>query len=231
MQSLVDDEFGEITIRSIGSAKHIKARVATDGRLSVTTPSFVPKFVVKRFIASSRKDLRQLLQTSTPETVYEHGQQIGKSHSLIVRQTDAKKSTITTDKQQIILNLATNSIIESAETQRLVRDTVIKILRIEAKRYLPRRLKFIAEKHEFSYEKVRFSHAGSRWGSCSSNGTISLNIALMKLPFELIDYVLIHELAHTRQMNHSQNFWAEVAAIDPQYKLHRRILKKQTPSI
>jgi hypothetical protein len=165
------------------------------------------------------------------ETVYEHGMTIGKSHSLIVRPTKVKAVTATRHGQQIIVSLPDGKLMNDPSASRIIRDTVIEALRIEAKSYLPKRLAFLAEKYGFSYEKVRFSHASGRWGSCSSNGTISLNIALMKLPFELIDYVIIHELSHTVQLNHSDQFWELVQKGDPQYIIHRRTLKNENPSI
>ena len=107
----------------------------------------------------------------------------------------------------------------------------VKKLRERAKRYLPKRLFVLAKEFGFSYDRVRLSHASTRWGSCSSSGTISLNIGLMKLPEVLIDYVLIHELAHTREMNHSVKFWEIVEGCDRDYKRHRKALKMFNPSV
>ena len=138
---------------------------------------------------------------------------------------------VTRHGQQIIVQLPANRTLDEPEIVRAIRDATISALRLEAKSYLPKRLAFLSNKLNLSYEKVRFSHASGRWGSCSSEGTISLNIALMKLPFELIDYVIIHELSHTKHMNHSQEFWELVGSANPEYRAHRRALKLEKPSI
>ncbi len=116
------------------------------------------------------------------------------------------------------------------KTQR-ARDAKKKILTKKAKEYLPYRLEYYAKLYGYHYERCRLSHAATRWGSCSSTGTISLNIGLMQVPEILRDYVILHELAHLNHMDHSAAFWAEVALHDPRYKEHRRKLKSFSPSI
>jgi len=120
--------------------------------------------------------------------------------------------------------------VKDPNTQR-ARDTQKKILMKKAKDYLPYRLDFWAQKYGYQYEKLRFSHANTRWGSRSSSGTISLNIGLMKVPEVLRDYVILHELAHINHMDHSEAFWAEVASHDPNYKQHRAALKAYSPGV
>ena len=73
--------------------------------------------------------------------------------------------------------------------------------------------------------KVRFSRAKTKWGSCSSQGVIALNSALLKAPLRVIDYIVIHELAHLKHMNHSKSFWELVAQYDPDHKASRKWLK------
>lgn len=155
---------------------------------------------------------------------------IGKSHHLAVLSTRGAL-TVVRHGQAILVHLPEDEHLNSPKVITEVREHIQAALRLEAKNYLPRRLKYLAAELGCTYTKVRFSHASGRWGSCSSNGTISLNIALMKLPHELIDYVLVHELSHTKQMNHSQEFWKLVAAGDPNYKHHRRELKQHSPTI
>lgn len=120
--------------------------------------------------------------------------------------------------------------IKSPETQR-ARDAKKKILMKKAREYLPYRLEYYAKLYNYDYDRCRLSHAATRWGSCSSNRTISLNIGLMNVPEPLRDYVILHELAHLNHMDHSEAFWAEVGSHDPRYKEHRKKLKAFSPSV
>lgn len=85
-----------------------------------------------------------------------------------------------------------------------------KIDRDKAKKILTKKLKFLAKKSGFSYNKVFIRNQKTRWGSCSSKNNISLNMKLVMLPDELVDYVILHELVHTRKKDHSKAFWAEM---------------------
>ena len=228
MTVIHDDEFGDITVRRTAARASMKVSVAPNGQLRVAAPRLVPLFSIKRMIASSRRDLRRLLK-GRPQLQLEDGMQIGKSHRL--RVLSGKSLKVSRSGQDIWLTIPESVPLSNSEVVDMVRHESILALRKEAKHYLPKRVAYLASEHGFEYEKLRFSHASTRWGSCSSNGTLSLNIALMKLPFELIDYVVIHELAHTKQMNHSQDFWDLVAVAYPDYKAARSELKKCTPAV
>lgn len=231
MPIIQDKEFGKITVRHSQMATQVKIRVAPDGSLHASLPMYAPVFLVKGLLNNSRDRIRTMLSQAKPEYSYENGMQIGKSHTLIIHASDNNNFTVAKHGQQIIVKLPANSSLDDPIIARKIRDATISALKLEAKSHLPRRLDFLADKYGFQYNTVKFSHASSRWGSCSSRGTISLNIALMKLPFELIDYIIIHELSHTRQMNHGSEFWKLVESADPYYKLHRKRLKLLTPSI
>ena len=229
MPTIQDEEFGTITIRRSARATQVRLRVAPDGTLRASLPLYAPTFLVKRLLKSSRQQIRQLLEQAQPTVEYHDGMQVGKSHTLIIR--EGPRLEATRKGLTIFVSIPEGYTPNDTKVVREVREALVAALRIEAKSYLPKRLKYLAEQQGLSYERVRFSHASGRWGSCSSTGTISLNIALMKLPFELIDYVLVHELSHTVHMNHSESFWALVAKGDPLYKRHRRALKAEAPSV
>lgn len=221
--SLFDAEFGEIRLRQARSLTRLSIRLRPDGKLQLSAPFLVSRRELSRFIDNNRLPIRQILDDHRRRKAYLDGQPIGKNHLLKVE--PAKQLEVIARSNFLVVKLPTDRTIEDAVVQDLIRAQVVKILRLQARHYLPDRLAFFAKKYGFYYKQVRLSHAVTRWGSWTGRQTISLNIALMQLPHELIDYVLVHELCHSRQANHSKAFWAEVEQILPNYKLLDKRLK------
>lgn len=112
-----------------------------------------------------------------------------------------------------------------------IKDRVQGWLQNEAKRIFGERLVVYAEKLGVSYRAYGLSSAATRWGSCSSDGKIRLNWRLIHFPLSVIDYVVAHELAHLREMNHSPKFWQTVESIFPEFREARQTLKHHPPEL
>jgi hypothetical protein len=113
------------------------------------------------------------------------------------------------------------SCLEEDQLKELYEDWLFK----RAKKYLLKRLEEIACANGFTFNRSSVRRQKSRWGSCSSRKTISLNFRLMMFEKQVIDYVIIHELCHLKEMNHSSRFWKHVEQIMPEYRNYKRILK------
>jgi predicted metal-dependent hydrolase len=109
-----------------------------------------------------------------------------------------------------------------------LRPAIQKHLRWLAGRELPARVMEFAALHGMTVNRVTVRNQKSRWGSCSRSGTISLNWRLIQAPPSVRDYIILHELAHRRQMNHSEKFWAEVARLCPDYSQAEHWLKRHS---
>ena len=96
---------------------------------------------------------------------------------------------------------------------------------------LPERVRFFAERMGVSYGRITIRSQRTRWGSCSPKGNLNFNCLLMLAPAEVRDYVVIHELCHRKEMNHSAAFWTEVEAVCPDYRVHRKWLKDNGASL
>lgn len=96
----------------------------------------------------------------------------------------------------------------------------------EAMRIIPPKVAVYAKKIGVTYGRVTIRNQKTRWGSCSSKGNLNFNCYLMRAPEEILDYVIVHELCHRLEMNHSPAFWAHVEAALPDYKERRAWLRK-----
>ncbi len=107
----------------------------------------------------------------------------------------------------------------------------VKLLVTRAKRIIPQRVCHYADIMGVTYGRITIRMQKSRWGSCSAKGNLNFNCLLMRTPETIIDYVVVHELCHLKEMNHSERFWAEVEKVLPDYKERRKWLKDHESEI
>ena len=101
----------------------------------------------------------------------------------------------------------------------------INSLKVTAKPIIEKKVRFFADKIGVEYGKITIRNQKTRYGSCTAKGNLNFNCLIMLMPEEIIDYVIVHELCHIKQMNHSRRFWNEVESILPDYKERRKWLK------
>lgn len=129
------------------------------------------------------------------------------AHELKFEKIVTGNSFIKVDRTNIIVYYTDVEVLNSPDVQQHIQKAVEKVLKNEAVKYLPARVDFFAERYNLKYKHISVKKMKTRWGSCSSSGNLNFNIHLMRLPPHLIDYVILHELAHTKHHNHGPFFW------------------------
>lgn len=206
--------------------------MSENGTLSVTLPPRVNIKHAEDLVETSREQIRTWQSRVVKAApAFKDGDHIGQSHTIKFTQTTATTVHVATHGLTIEVQHPQAMFPADSKIQKALKPHLDKALQKEARAYLPRRLKYLADEHGFHYERIRYGTQKGRWGSCSTRGTISLNVGLMLLDPELIDYVLIHELCHTKQMNHSTKFWSLVETCLPDYKARRKLVKLAKPSL
>ena len=201
-----DADFGQIIIRTRTNARNISMRTKADG-LHVIAPPYCPTSKVASVVEEYRPRLLEKWEKIVPRPL-DLGFRIdtpcfhlcleqGKLSHFLVRTTDAG----------ITIFCPHDVDFSQKSVQELLRNAIIRALKKSAQAYLPPLLDELAEHYGFKYKKVKITGSKSRWGSCSTTGSINLSCYLMLLPPHLMDYVILHELTHTREMNHGPKFW------------------------
>ena len=146
-----------------------------------------------------------------------------------LRLSEAKIQKFVEEKQEWILKN-----LEKIQKRDAQKENVQKLSALERQHLqnkacvvIPRRVAYYAEKLGVSYGKITLRQQKTRWGSCSSEKNLNFNWKLILAPPEVLDYVVVHELCHRKYMNHSKQFWAEVAKVMPDYKKCERWLKEE----
>lgn len=201
---------GTVTFSRNKRSKNIKISVKPDKTVLVSFPFYVSGKEVAAFVQKNEAwIMRQQQKFDVRKKRIEPGTEIQtKLHTIVFLQ--GEKNNVVTENTQINVFLTE---FQSENAQAYLENVITEIYRFEARKLLPPRLKQLAMKHGFTYSKVTIRNNKRNWGSCSGKNNISLNLQMMKLPNELIDYILLHELVHTEIKNHGADFWKQLDAI------------------
>ena len=147
----------------------------------------------------------------------------GVSEKDIYRILEEKKAWICTHLEQVKRDKARY---ESSGAKKLTYED-INMLADKAIEVIPKRVKYFAPIVGVTYGRITIRNQKTRWGSCSAKGNLNFNCLLMLTPPKVLDYVVVHELCHRKEMNHSKSFWTEVEKVMPDYKEAVRWLKEE----
>ncbi len=208
--------------------RSIRLSMKGDGTLRVSVPYGIPEMLAKRFVLQKRD---WILEHIKPVNILTSGQHIGKNHRLLVIQGSSTRSHTKVTDTEIRVTLPEGVRASSTEAQKTLRKACEKALLSEAERLIPQRVAMISEKSGIGCASVTIKKLKSRWGACDNRNNLSFNSYLIQLEWELIDYVICHELAHTLHHHHQPSFWELVEKLYPTYKNARKILKTKQTSV
>lgn len=221
----------QYTLKPSQRAKYIRIKLNNQGELSVTLPYRSSATQAHDFIQSKSAWIaKQLSKLPEPRNnrIPDQLNLALLDETWVVRNLDqeiidqeANALYIEIDDEQAIINFSGNDQHVDVFNQLLAQ-----WLKQKARIIFSNMLEALAEQHGFHYNRLSIRAQKTRWGSCSSRKNISLNCKLLFMPTEVVEYVMIHELCHTIQMNHSAKFWQLVEDCDPNFQANRVVLKK-----
>ena len=201
-----------ITFYKSKRAKNINISIRPFVGVRVAVPRFATYRQAHLFVHSRKlwikKHTDNMTQYENRQTVFDWNTVFKtKTHQLNLVKSKIEVINYKITDNQLIINIPERRNIAENSVQIAIQKAVENTYRLEAKNYLPNRVHELASKHRLTYKKVKINNAKTRWGSCSGINNINLTLQLMRLPNHLIDYVILHELAHTNVKNHSVTFW------------------------
>jgi predicted metal-dependent hydrolase len=213
--------------------KRLTIRINKKGQIFLTMPYFVSFREAEKFLLSKQDWIENTLskiKEANPSQEFSYGKILETHfHSIFIEKTDKMSFSQKQSLDNLSIYIPEKEDIFTEKAQHYIRSSSIELLRREAKKYLPHRLRLLAEKYSYSFCEVRIKNMKTRWGSCSSKNNINLNLHLMRLPYSYIDYVLLHELVHTVHKNHGEEFWNELNRVSPSAFRLSKIIRKISP--
>lgn len=239
-ETFTDDMLGLITVRANARARRIIMRPSAGG-IAVTTPPYTSL----RTVADTLNRFRQELRARQLE-MQKEAQEGGGDRPLIdldfrlntelvnlsLEEGTRKDFYLRTEPGKVVIVCPPKADFTSPDRQEWMRRVVERALRLQAEQLLPERLRALSALHGLPFNACKVNVSKGRWGSCSGRKDINLSCYLVLLPAHLREYVMLHELCHTREMNHGPRFWALLDSLtDGRAKVLREELKKHRTGV
>ena len=232
-----DREIGKVEILKFAGLRKMKITVKPFNQTLVSIPDYISYNKALGFIEEKRRWIRKSqLKLSNREkhlTIFRENTNFSTIDHRLMLGLHTKSTILTVIKENIIhIQYPDFADISDIRIQKAIRHAIVAAWRLEAEKYLPVRVRMLAEEHKINYGKICIRNNKTRWGSCSRENNISLNLHLIRLPDHLCEYVILHELCHVVYKHHQKSFWHMVDQLTSgKAKLLDKELSKYSPEI
>ncbi|HVC36076.1 MAG TPA: YgjP-like metallopeptidase domain-containing protein [Candidatus Dormibacteraeota bacterium] len=225
------DELNIVKIYKHKQSRSLKLSLSPSGQARVSMPTWLPYKTGLEF-ARSRTDWLDIQRQNRSAKQLTNNQPIGKAYHLVFKpDLNITEPSARLSSGQVIVSYPERLSVSHQLVQTAAQNGSLRALRKQAEQLLPQRVKQLAEIHGFNYQNVRIKQLKGRWGSCDHKRNIVLNLFLMQLPWTHIDYVILHELTHTKILKHGPLFWRELEKVSPKAQILRQAIRSHQPAI
>jgi len=223
----IDAELGPISIYKKSLNRSVTLRIKETG-IVVAIPAFYSFSKGEQILEQYREKLKTKLQQKQEKFQFEDGSELQTySFTAFISRTSLQKSYYSLKDEELHIALKETTDFKSPDVQLKIKRVIETCMRKEARQILPDLLRTVAAKHRLTVNEIKINSSKGRWGSCSAKKNINLSFYIMLLPPHLVELILLHELCHTLEMNHSPRFWKELDRVTGgKAKLLTKELKK-----
>lgn len=207
------------------SSRSLSLRISINAKaeIVVSAPKFMPEFMIRKFVENQKTWIEANLTKVKKNQIPVKNDELyifDKKYQVIINDQADKMGIFARGEKIFVNNL-------SKKTPTKIAQQIEEFLKKTASKYITTRTQILAKQMNINYQRISLRQQSSRWGSCSSHGNLNFNWRLVHYSPAIIDYVIIHELAHRLEMNHSKKFWAIVKKHDSEYLIHKGQLRKK----
>lgn len=218
---------GELPFYKRKGSSSVRIRISGNS-VKITMPTWMPYKAAYVYVQQKAAWINQNRES---KGLIQDGSIVGKQHQFVFKRTDASRISGRIMEDKILVALPADNDPLSKTSQAKLEKLAEKALLVESEELIIPQVRDLATKFDAKVNAIEVKNLKSRWGSCSSKADLAFSLFLVQLPWECIDYVIVHELAHTKEMNHSPKFWNLVEQMEPDYKRIRKTMKQYSPQV